>query len=136
MRNIFRFLSIITISGLVLIIIGSLYHLSFNKNILLICWSLMLELLVFIFVSRTSKEILSLHQIIKQFWLFIKNTVLIPILVTILLIIGHLTRISELLIYFYLHIIVVCYTVGMITSLSCSISPKHSIFNKFKKESK
>ncbi|HEO6918753.1 TPA: hypothetical protein VBC73_001857, partial [Streptococcus agalactiae] len=67
------------------------------------------------------------------FWLFIKCTILIPILVAFIIMKGCLTSISDILIYFYLHLVVVYYTIGMILSLGRIISPEHSMFNKLRK---
>lgn len=46
MHNILRFLGIVIISAVILFSIGSFYDLSLMKNILLICWSFLLDLLV------------------------------------------------------------------------------------------
>ena len=101
MHNILRFLGIVIISAMILLSIGSFYDLSLMKNILLICWSFLIDLLVF----------------------------LIPFIIMI----GCLTSISDISIYFYLHLVVVYYTIGMILSLGHIISPEHSMFNKLRK---
>lgn len=92
----------------------------------------MLELLTFTLVYKQSKEVLSISQIAKQFWLYFKSTILIPILVTIILVKEILSSTLEIMIYFYLNVVVMCYAIGMILSLGYVISPKHSIFNKIK----
>ncbi|HFH9339354.1 TPA: hypothetical protein ACGN7G_000775 [Streptococcus agalactiae] len=126
MHNILRFLGIVIISAVILFSIGSFYDLSLMKNILLICWS-------FLFKQRQTTEVLTWYQVVKQFWLFIKCTILIPILVAFIIMKGCLTSISDILIYFYLHLVVVYYTIGMILSLGRIISPEHSMFNKLRK---
>ncbi|KIS12708.1 hypothetical protein AT50_00075 [Streptococcus equi subsp. zooepidemicus Sz105] len=88
----------------------------------------MLELLTFTLVYKQSKEVLSISQIAKQFWLYFKST----ILVTIILVKEILSSTLEIMIYFYLNVVVMCYAIGMILSLGYVISPKHSIFNKIK----
>lgn len=97
-----------------------------------IFWSFLLELLTFTLVYKQSKEVLSISQIAKQFWLYFKSTILIPILVTIILVKEILSSTLEIMIYFYLNVVVMCYAIGMILSLGYVISPKHSIFNKIK----
>ncbi|HFS5704016.1 TPA: hypothetical protein ACTEI2_000674 [Streptococcus agalactiae] len=129
MHNILRFLGIVIISAMILLSIGSFYDLSLMKNILLICWSFLLDLLVFVFKQRQTTEVLTWYQVVKQFWLFIKCTILIPFIIMI----GCLTSISDISIYFYLHLVVVYYTIGMILSLDHIISPEHSMFNKLRK---
>ncbi len=129
MHNILRFLGIVIISAMILLSIGSFYDLSLMKNILLICWSFLLDLLVFVFKQRQTTEVLTWYQVVKQFWLFIKCTILIPCFPMI----GCLTSISDISIYFYLHLVVVYYTIGMILSLGHIISPEHSMFNKLRK---
>ncbi|HEO4737532.1 TPA: hypothetical protein VA063_000810 [Streptococcus agalactiae] len=129
MHNILRFLGIVIISAMILLSIGSFYDLSLMKNILLICWSFLLDLLVFVFKHRQTTEVLTWYQVVKQFWLFIKCTILIPFIIMI----GCLTSISDISIYFYLHLVVVYYTIGMILSLGHIISPEHSMFNKLRK---
>lgn len=129
MHNILRFLGIVIISAMILLSIGSFYDLSLMKNILLICWSFLLDLLVFVFKQRQMTEVLTWYQVVKQFWLFIKCTILIPFIIMI----GCLTSISDISIYFYLHLVVVYYTIGMILSLGHIISPEHSMFNKLRK---
>lgn len=114
---------------MILLSIGSFYDLSLMKNILLICWSFLLDLLVFVFKQRQTTEVLTWYQVVKQFWLFIKCTILIPFIIMI----GCLTSISDISIYFYLHLVVVYYTIGMILSLGHIISPEHSMFNKLRK---
>lgn len=132
MRNILRFVVVEVITALLLFTIGILYHFTFEKNLLLIFWSFLLEFLIFILVNKQSKEVLSIHQIVKQFWLFFKSTILIPMLVTIILIKEILVNSSEIMIYFYLNIIIMYFSIGLILSLGYIISPKHSIFNKCK----
>lgn len=127
MRNILRFLGIVIISAVILFSIGSFYDLPLMKNIQLICWSFILDLFVFVYKQRQTTEVLTWYQVVKQFWLFIKCTILIPTLIAFIIIIGCLTSISEVSIYFYLHLTVVCYTIGMILSLGRLISPNHSI---------
>ncbi|HEO2646134.1 TPA: hypothetical protein VAQ33_001715 [Streptococcus agalactiae] len=133
MHNILRFLGIVIISAVILFSIGSFYDLTLMKNILLICWSFLFDLLVFVFKQRQTAEVLTWYQVVKQFWLFIKCTILIPILVAFIIMKGCLTSISDILIYFYLHLVVVYYTIGMILSLGRIISPEHSMFNKLRK---
>lgn len=78
MRNILRFLGIIIISAVILFSIGSFYDLPLMKNIQLICWSFILDLFVFVYKQRQTTEVLTWYQVVKQFWLFIKCTILIP----------------------------------------------------------
>lgn len=52
MHNILRFLGIVIISAVILFSIGSFYDLSLMKNILLICWSFLFDLLVFVFKQK------------------------------------------------------------------------------------
>lgn len=56
MHNILRFLGIVIISAVILFSIGSFYDLSLMKNILLICWSFLFDLLVFVFKQRQTTE--------------------------------------------------------------------------------
>ncbi|WP_424555720.1 hypothetical protein [Streptococcus agalactiae] len=132
MRNILRFIVIEVVTALLLFTIGIFYHFTFEKNLLLIFWSFLIEFLIFIFVNKQSKEVLSIHQIVKEFWLFFKSTILIPMLVTIILIKEILVNSSEMIIYFYLNIIIMYFSIGLILSLGYIISSKHSIFNKCK----
>ncbi|MFB0673561.1 hypothetical protein, partial [Streptococcus pyogenes] len=78
MRNILRFLGIVIISAVILFSIGSFYDLPLMKNIQLICWSFILDLFVFVYKQRQTTEVLAWYQVVKQFWLFIKCTILIP----------------------------------------------------------
>ncbi|MDG3142062.1 hypothetical protein MKL29_04265 [Streptococcus suis] len=133
MRNILRFLVIVFITAMILFTIGISYHLTLEKNLRLIFWSFLLELLTFILVYKQSQEVLSISQIAKQFWLYFKSTILIPILVTIILVKEILSSSPKTVIYFYLNVVVMFYAIGMILSLGYVISPKHSIFNKIKK---
>ncbi|MQQ23596.1 hypothetical protein GEF82_03205 [Streptococcus agalactiae] len=98
MHNILRFLGIVIISAVILFSIGSFYDLTLMKNILLICWSFLFDLLVFVFKQRQTTEVLTWYQVVKQFWLFIKCTILIPILVAFIIMKGCLTSISDILI--------------------------------------
>lgn len=133
MRNILRFLVIVFITAMILFTIGISYHLTLEKNLRLIFWSFLLELLTFILVYKQSQEVLSISQIAKQFWLYFKSTILIPILVTIILVKEILSSSPKTVIYFYLNVVVMFYAIGMILSLGYVISPKHSILNKIKK---
>ncbi len=61
MHNILRFLGIVIISAVILFSIGSFYDLTLMKNILLICWSFLFDLLVFCLQTKTNDR--STHMV-------------------------------------------------------------------------
>lgn len=59
MRNTLRFIGIVVLSALLMFALGSFYHFSVTKNLLLIAWSLMFYLTAFLAVYKHSKEVLT-----------------------------------------------------------------------------
>ncbi|RLU35159.1 hypothetical protein DIY18_01160 [Streptococcus iniae] len=96
MRTILRFLVIISISGIILFVIGNVYNLSLKKNLILIFWSFLFELQVFIFTCKQTKEILTRQEWFKQIVLFFKSTIMVPVLI-ILIIVKEILILSIIL---------------------------------------
>lgn len=65
MRNMRRFIGIVVLSGLLMFALGSFYHFSVTKNLLLIAWSLMFYLTAFLAVYKHSKEVLSAKECVS-----------------------------------------------------------------------
>ena len=133
MRNMRRFIGIVVLSGLLMFALGSFYHFSVTKNLLLIAWSLMFSLTAFLAVYKHSKEVLSAKEYARQFWLFAKYTSLVPIMIVLVLLYDLLTGgVSALIVYFYGNIVITYYAIGAILSLGRLVSVENSIYHKLK----
>lgn len=133
MRNMLRFIGIVVLSGLLMFALGSFYHFSVTKNLLLIAWSLMFYLTAFLAVYKHSKEVLSAKECVSQFWLFAKYTSLVPIMIVLVLLYDLLTGgVSALIVYFYGNIVITYYAIGAILSLGRLVSVENSIYYKLK----
>lgn len=133
MRNTLRFMGIVVLSALLMFALGSFYHFSVTKNLLLIAWSLMFYLTAFLAVYKHSKEVLSAKEYARQFWLFAKHTSLVPLVIVLILVYDLLTGgVSALIVYFYGNIIITYYAIGAILSLGRLLSLENSIYYKLK----
>ena len=133
MRNMLRFIGIVVLSALLMFALGSFYHFSVTKNLLLIAWSLMFYLTAFLAVYKHSKEVLSAKECVSQFWLFAKYTSLVPIMIVLVLLYDLLTGgVSALIVYFYGNIVITYYAIGAILSLGRLVSVENSIYYKLK----
>lgn len=123
MKNILRFSIIESISMLLLCLLGISAGFSLAKNGRLALLNFSYQLLAMIVVTRNSKTVYPLRQVCQNFYRFIKNTLLIPILITLLLIIQIGSRSTELR-FFYLNVLIMVYTIGSIFSLDFKVGRK------------